>query len=152
MSGPDNCRRSEFDPLEISQAMLSREGLGPSWGVEVRSASTERVTVALRTTNEMANGFGMVHGGVIFALADSAFAYAANSQNELSVGQSATIEYVRPAQIGEVLTATAEITADHGRSAVYRIFVNNERGEIVAVAQARSRRLGKPTLPMERPE
>ncbi|WP_158588370.1 PaaI family thioesterase [Henriciella mobilis] len=152
MSGPDECRRSEFDPLEISQTMLSSEGLGPSWGVEVRSASLGRVTIALRTVNEMTNGFGMVHGGVIFALADSAFAYAANSENELSVGQSATIEYIRPARIGEVLIATAEMIADHGRSAVYRISVTNEEGEAVAVAQARSRRLGKPTLPMERPE
>lgn len=86
----------------------------------------------------MANGYDICHGGYIFALADSAFAFACNTYNRVTVAAGATIEFIRPARVGDRLTATASEAHKGGRTGVYDIQVTNQDGDLVAVFRGRS--------------
>lgn len=94
-----------------------------------------RMTVA----PHQANGHGICHGGVTFMLADSAFAYACNSRNVSTVAQHNMISFVEPAQVGDVLTATAREVSLTGRSGIYDIRVENQNGTVVAEMRGLSR-------------
>jgi len=87
----------------------------------------------------MLNGFEAIHGGMIFALADSAFAYACNSENKVTVAQQASIAFLSPAYAGEKLTAVAKREAGEGRSAVYNVVVTGPDDRVVATFQGLSR-------------
>jgi acyl-CoA thioesterase len=91
---------------------------------------------------DMANGHGIVHGGMIFSLADSAFAYACNSRNAITVAAHASISFLSPAKVGETLIAEAEERAREGRSGVYAVRVTADDGRIVAEFQGLSRQIG----------
>jgi acyl-CoA thioesterase len=83
----------------------------------------------------------MCHGGFIFTLADSAFAYSCNSHNHNAVASGCTIEYLAPAHVGDVLTATAEERALAGRSGIYDIEVSNQAGKRIALFRGKSHRI-----------
>jgi acyl-CoA thioesterase len=91
---------------------------------------------------DMLNGHGTVHGGLIFALADSAFAYACNSRNLRSVAAQASIVYLEPARAGDVLVAEAEERALVGRSGVYNVSVRTADGRAIAEFTGFSRSVG----------
>lgn len=97
--------------------------------------------MSLSITDDMVNGHGMCHGGIIFTLADSAFAYSCNSHNHNAVASGCTIEYLAPAHIGDVLTATAEERALAGRSGIYDIEVSNQQGKRIALFRGKSHRI-----------
>lgn len=97
--------------------------------------------MSLTVTEDMVNGHGMCHGGFIFTLADSAFAYACNSHNHNAVASGCSIEYLAPAQIGDVLTAIGEERALAGRSGIYDIEVNNQDGKRIALFRGKSHRI-----------
>jgi acyl-CoA thioesterase len=93
----------------------------------------------MRVEERMVNGHGICHGGFVFALADSAFAFACNSFNRRTVAQSNTITYLRPARLGETLTARAVQTAIAGRSGITDVTVSDAQGQVVAVFRGLSR-------------
>jgi len=97
--------------------------------------------MSLAITDDMVNGHGMCHGGFIFTLADSAFAYSCNSHNHNAVASGCTIEYLAPAHVGDVLTATAEERALAGRSGIYDIEVSNQDGKRIALFRGKSHRI-----------
>jgi acyl-CoA thioesterase len=91
---------------------------------------------------DMLNGHRIAHGGMIFALADTAFAYACNSRNVSTVAQQASIVFLAPAHEGERLSAEAKEQSLAGRSGVYAVTVRNGKGDTVAVFQGLSRAVG----------
>jgi acyl-CoA thioesterase len=97
--------------------------------------------MSLTITDDMVNGHGMCHGGFIFTLADSAFAYSCNSHNHNAVASGCTIDYLAPAHVGDVLTATAEERALAGRSGIYDIEVSNQAGKRIALFRGKSHRI-----------
>ena len=129
--------------LEIAQAMQAREGTGPAWDIKIEEARVGYSRLAMRIRADMTNGHGMVHGGMTFALADTAFAYACNSGNESTVGQAASIVYLAPAHEGEVLVAEAEMQARAGRSGVaqVKVFVQGT-DRVIAQFLGQSRTIG----------
>lgn len=100
---------SEADRLarRVADAMLAREGTGPAWGLVIEAVREGYALVSMRLRADMLNGHGIAHGGMIFSLADSAFAYACNSSNQTTVAQQASIAFLAPAYEGEVLLAEA---------------------------------------------
>jgi acyl-CoA thioesterase len=125
----------------VAETMLAREGTGPAWGLELEAAREGFARVAMTIRPDMLNGHGTAHGGMIFALADSAFAYACNSRNSTTVAQHASITFLAPAREGDRLTAEAQARAGEGRSGVYDVTVRCG-DQIVAVFQGLSRTLG----------
>ncbi len=135
---------SEADALarRVADTMLSKEGTGPAWGLVIEEAREAYARVRMLVRPDMANGHGIAHGGMIFALADSAFAYACNSRNATTVAAHASISFLSPAKVGEMLTAEAEERARNGRSGVYAVRVTADDGRTVAEFQGLSREIG----------
>ncbi len=135
----------------VAERLLAREGTGPAWGVEIEAAGEGWARVSIVVRPDMLNGHGTAHGGMVFALADTAFAYACNSRNVTSVAQSASIAFLSPARAGERLTAEAREAAVAGRSGVYHVAVRGEDGRAVAEFQGLSRAVGGPVIDEESP-
>lgn len=126
----------------VARAMLAAEGTGPAWGIVIEEARAgySRVSMALRP--DMLNGHGIAHGGVVFALADTAFAYVCNGRNEKAVAAQAGIVFLGSAAEGETLIAEAEELSTAGRSGVTRVAVRTTDGRAVAEFTGYSRTIG----------
>ncbi len=133
---------SENLARRVADAMLACEGTGPAWGVVIEEAREGCARVSMRLGAEMLNGHGIAHGGMIFCLADTAFAYACNSRNQTSVGQQASIVFLAPAQLGETLVADAREASRAGRSGVYQVSVKTSDGRTIAEFTGLSRTIG----------
>lgn len=135
---------NEADGLarRVADALWSREGTGRAWGIVIDDAREGYALIRMKVRDEMLNGHQSAHGGMIFALADTAFAYACNSRNETTVAQSATIAFLAPAAAGDVLIAEAQETARAGRSGVYQVSVKAADGRVIAEFTGLSRTIG----------
>ena len=98
--------------------------------------------MAMRVREDMLNGHRSCHGGYIFMLADSAFAFACNSHNHNAVGAGCTIDYLAPGRLGDLLSAEAVEQALLGKTGVYDVKVSNQDGRIVALLRGKSHRIG----------
>ena len=136
----DNMRNKDDElAREIGRAMNAREGTSAAWGLKYEDGGLGWARASMRIGKDMLNGHGSVHGGLIFALADNAFAYACNSRNQVTVAQQASITFLSAGKLGEVITATAREQAQVGRSGVYTVKVRGEDGRMIAVFQGQSR-------------
>ncbi|HEY9553680.1 hydroxyphenylacetyl-CoA thioesterase PaaI [Allosphingosinicella sp.] len=140
--------RTDPDQLatSVAHAMLAAEGTGPAWGIEIEEAREGYSRLRMELRADMLNGHGSAHGGMVFALADTAFAYACNSRNVRTVGAQATMVFLDGAKEGEVLIAEAQEAALVGRSGVYNVSVRTEDGRAVAEFQGFSRTVGGPFI------
>jgi len=130
----------------IARQMLSMEGTGPAWGVEIEEAREGYARIRMILRADMLNGHGIGHGGMIFALADTAFACACNSRNLRSVAAQASIVFLDSAREGETLVAECDERALVGRSGVYDVKVTGEGGRAIAEFQGFSRSIGGPVI------
>lgn len=121
-----------------SDAMWAGDRASKLLGMKVEEVRPGYARLSMRITRDMLNGYDTCHGGVIFTLADSAFGYACNSHNQLSVAASCSIDFLAPARAGDVLTATAVELARAGRAGVYDIRVEKQDGAVVATFRGRS--------------
>jgi acyl-CoA thioesterase len=110
-------------------------------GMRIEASGPGGATVSMRVRPDMVNGHGICHGGLVFALADSAFAFACNSYGDNTVAAGAAIEFLRPAREGDVLTAVAAERWRAGRAGIYEIEVRNQQGELVALFRGRSHQI-----------
>lgn len=109
-------------------------------------------TLSMTVRREMVNGHAIAHGGFIFTLADSAFAFACNTYNRVTVAQQNQITYVSPGKEGEVLTAEAVEVTRTGRSGTYDVTVRGEDNRVVALMRGLSRTIQGQTFPEEETE
>ncbi len=135
---------NEADKLarRVAETLLQREGTGPAWGIEIVEAREGYSSIRMKVRDDMLNGHRIGHGGMIFALADTAFAYACNSRNENTVAQNASISFLTPAQPGEVLSAEAREVSRAGRSGIYQVSVRGQDGRPIAEFTGLSRTIG----------
>ena len=147
---------AEPSPQQNAQAVadLVREGMfandraSKALGMQVLEVAPGRAVLAMAVREDMLNGHDICHGGLMATLADSAFAFACNSYNELTVAAGFSIDIVAPARLGDVLTARCEEQSKAGRTGVYDAEITNQRGERVALFRGRSYTLkGKPAVP-----
>jgi acyl-CoA thioesterase len=127
---------------KVARAMLAAEGTGPAWGIVIEEAREGYARIRMPVTAAMLNGHGTAHGGMLFALADTAFAYACNGRNLRSVAAQASIVYLEPARAGDMLIAEAEERALVGRSGVYHVAVRTADGRPIAEFTGFSRTVG----------
>ena len=126
----------------VANAMLAAEGTGPAWDIRIEEARARYARLSMNVRGDMLNGHGIVHGGMVFALADTAFAYACNGHNEKAVAAQASIVFLGSASEGETLVAEAEEIATAGRSGVTRVAVRTAEGRAIAEFTGYSRRIG----------
>lgn len=131
-----------MDALEIAREsariMWSEDNATRHVGMELVSVEPGRARLSLKVRDEFTNGHGMCHGGYIFMLADSAFAFACNSHNQRAVAASAAIEFIAAAQRGDVLTAECAEQSRGGRSGLYDTRVTDQNGRLIALFRGRS--------------
>lgn len=128
--------------LKIARALNAAETTSPVWDLKVEEAGAGWARCSMVVGADMLNGLGTAHGGMIFALADTAFAYACNSRNVRTFAQHASISYLSPGRPGEKLTAVAREDAAEGRTGVYTVTVTGEDQRNVAIFQGLSRTAG----------
>lgn len=135
------------EPLKIATKLHSLEGTGPAWGIRIEEVRHGYARIAMAVRNDMLNGHGTAHGGMIFGLADTAFAYACNTRNEKTVGAQASIIYLDAAFEGETLVAEALERARAGKVGAYSVAVTTTEGRAIADFQGYSRLVSGPSVP-----
>ncbi len=115
-------------------------------GISIVEVKEAYAVMKMAVKPEMMNGHGVCHGGLIFMLADTAFAYACNSRNDINLAQSCTIDFVLPGRAGEELTAVAEQCAQTGRTGLYDVQIKRPGGEVIAYFRGRSYQVKGKTL------
>lgn len=134
-----------------AEAMWNGDSASQRLGMTVDHIAPGQATLSMTVTDAMSNGHGNAHGGYIFALADSAFAFACNTYNQVTVGQHCSISYLIPGRIGDRLTATATEVSRRGRSGMYDVRITNAAGETVAEFRGHSRTVKGTHLPVDDP-
>lgn len=112
--------------------------------IEIREAGA--ATANMQVRDDMVNGFDICHGGMVFALADTAFAFACNAYDRVTFAASASIDFLRPAMLGDMLRATASEEYRGSRSAYYLVKVKNQNDDLVALFRGRSVSRDEPVL------
>jgi acyl-CoA thioesterase len=125
----------------VVAAMYARDRASQALGIELAAVGPGHAELTMTVRAQMLNGHAICHGGFIFTLADSAFAYACNSYNLATVASGCAIDFVAPAREGDVLTALAQERSVSGRTGVYDIEVKNQRGETIAYFRGKSYRI-----------
>ena len=137
-----NRRASETDRQRTAEraveALWRGDAASRELGMIIESCGPGRAVVTMRVRSDMVNGHRICHGGLIFALADSAFAFACNSYGDNTVAAGASIDFLAPGREGDVLRAVATERWRAGRSGLYEIEVRNQRDEMVALFRGRS--------------
>ena len=119
--------------IEVVNHMMKNDLFSQWLGIEVLSVSEGHSKVKMTVRKEMVNGFGIVHGGIAFSLADSAFAFACNNRNNLSVALDTSINFTKPVHVGDVLLAEA-VEIHNGKSTgLYHITITNQNHHAVAL-------------------
>ena len=125
-----------------AEALFARDSASRMLGICVVDVKPGYARVTMTVRPDMVNGHRTCHGGLIFTLADSAFAVSCNSYNETTVAAAASIDFLAPAFAGDELSAEANELWRSGRSGLYEITVINQRGERIALFRGRSHRTG----------
>lgn len=138
------------NPGSLSSAVVSHmmeNDFFSQWmGVEVLEVKEGYSRIRMTIRNEMVNGFGIVHGGLPFSLADSAFAFACNNRNNLSVALDVTITFTKAVNVGDVLTAEAKEIHNGRSTGVYLVSITNQKNEQIALFKGTCFRTGKKLL------
>lgn len=121
-----------------AEAMFSRDQASQQLGMKIISVAPGRAVLTMTVDNRMVQGHGACHGGYLFTLADSAFAFACNTYDKATVASGCTIEYVNPAKEGDLLTATAQELSRGNRTGVYDITITNQNQQVVAYFRGKS--------------
>ena len=123
------------------RVMYANDHASRALGIMLEEIRPGYARMRMTVRKDMVNGHDLCHGGIIFTLADSAFAFACNSYNHVTVAQSAAIEFLASGRLGDVLTAVGEERHVRGRNGVYDIAVTNQDGERIALFRGKSFRL-----------
>jgi acyl-CoA thioesterase len=125
----------------VAAEMFARDRASQAMGMRISKVGPGRAELTMKVRADMLNGHDTCHGGFIFTLADSAFAFACNSANMTTVASGCSIDFIAPAREDDVLTAIGEERSLSGRTGVYDIEVRNQRGETVALFRGKSYRI-----------
>jgi len=132
---------AKFLAEHVAERMFENDRASRTLGMAIAKVGPGSAKLTMTVRPDMVNGHAICHGGFIFTLADSAFAFACNSNNFNTVAQGCSIEYLAPAREGDVLTAVAQERSLAGRTGVYDIEVTNQRGETIALFRGKSYRI-----------
>ncbi|MFY7878952.1 MAG: hydroxyphenylacetyl-CoA thioesterase PaaI [Lacibacter sp.] len=133
-------------PQEVAAHVLSQDAFSQWLGIEILDIKEGYSKIKMQIRQEMVNGLGIIHGGVTFSMADSAFAFACNNRNNLSVALDTSINFIKPVHIGDVLIAEARELHNGKSTGLYQIEIYNQKEHLVAQFKGLCYRTGKPCL------
>ncbi len=127
----------------VAAHILQQDEFSKWLGIKILRISEGESTIQMTVRPEMLSGLGIVHGGIAFSLADTAFALACNSRNTLSVALDTSINFLKPVNVGDVLTATAKELHNGKSTGLYSVTVTNQFGHVAAVFKGTCFRTGR---------
>lgn len=130
----------------VERLMAADASINSLLGLTLAAVAPGHAACKLVVRDELVNSHQVCHGGIIFALADTALAYASCSTNRSGVTQAANIIFTRPAKIGDVLTATATVESDGRRASSCSVRVTNQKDQLVALVSAANLRFDEPII------
>lgn len=130
-------------PQAVVDHMMKHDLFSQWLGIDVLEIKTGYSKIKMTVRPEMVNGFGIVHGGIAFSLADSAFAFACNNRNNLSVALDTSINFTKPVHVDDVLVAEAREIHNGRSTGLYQIIINNQHDHVVAIFKGTCFRTGK---------
>ncbi|CAN5857973.1 hypothetical protein BH23ACT10_BH23ACT10_36120 [soil metagenome] len=149
-SRPSVAAADDVDPDEIArrcaERMYATDRASQELGIEISEVVPGRARAKMTVTEHMVNGHDLCHGGYVFLLADTAFAFACNTYDQVTVAASGDVVFVRSALRGQQLVAEAVERVRHGRSGIYDVTVRTADGDVIAEFRGGSRALGRPIL------
>lgn len=134
-------------PQEVVTQMMQNDQFSQWLGIEVLDIKEGYSKIKMTIRNEMLNGLGIIHGGVTFSLADSAFAFACNNRNQLSVALDTSVNFIKPVHVGDVLTAEAKELHNGKSTGLYHIEIFNQKNHLVAQFKGLCYRTDKELIP-----
>lgn len=142
---------ARMTPQELAEAcaevMWNDDSASQRLGMKLIHIAPGHATLEMTLTDQMTNGHGNAHGGYLFTLADSAFAFACNTYNQRTVGQHCSVTYLAPGALGDRLTATAHEVTRKGRSGIYDVQITREDGTVIVEFRGHSRTVTGTFLP-----
>jgi len=132
---------------DCAHHMFAQDAASKALGINIETIKPGCATATMTVTDVMLNGYNTCHGGMIFCLADSAFAFACNSHNEAAVAAGCTIDFLRPGMLGDLLSAVATQQHQGKRSGIYYVEVTNQNAQLVALFKGNSARINATVLP-----
>lgn len=132
---------------KVADALYARDVTAQKLGMTIEDVGMGRCRLEMKVASDMVNGHDVAHGGYIFTLADTAFAYACNGRNQVTLAQHAQITFISPGRAGETLVADARELSRTGRSGLYDITVTGDDGRLVAAFRGASRSISGQTDP-----
>jgi len=139
MDSADTARR-------CADAMYARDAASQALGIRIEIPGAGEAVAHMTVREDMVNGFDVCHGGLLFTLADTAFAFACNAYDDLTFAAAASIDFLRPARLGNVLRAMAREDYRGSKSGFYTVEIRNQDDEVVAVFRGRSSSTGEALL------
>jgi acyl-CoA thioesterase len=121
-----------------AKALLARDHASDALGIKLIEVRPGYACMQMAVRRDMVNIHGTAHGGMVFTLADTAFGYACNTHNKVAVASNCSIDFLRPAHLDDILTATAVEQTVIGRNGVYDVRIDNNKGELVALFRGKS--------------
>ena len=132
----------------VRDGMFARDRAAQSLAMRITHIAPGEATIEMAVRGDMLNGFDTCHGGYITTLGDTAFAYACNTRNEITVASGLSVDFVAPGRPGDVLVAEAKELSQAGRTGVYDVTIRNQQGQLIALFRGKSYSMkGKPTVP-----
>lgn len=132
----------------VRDGMFARDQAAQSLAMRITHIAPGEATIEMPVRDDMLNGFATCHGGYITTLGDTAFAYACNTRNEMTVASGLSVDFVAPGRAGDVLVAEAKEQSQAGRTGVYDVTIRNRQGQLIALLRGKSYSVkGKPTVP-----
>src|SRR5438105_6522048 len=145
----------EHEPQALAErvgaAMFARDRASQALGMALLAIRPGYARMSMTVRDDMVNGHDICHGGLIFTLADSTFAFACNSHNKVTVAAGCSIEFLKPGKAGDVLTCEGVEQVLQGRHGIYDMKVTNQRGEVVAVFRGKSAHIQGTVIPEVQP-
>jgi len=144
--------RADFEAQALAErvgaGMYAEDAASQSLGLKIDAMGPGYARLVMTVRADMLNGFKICHGGLITALADSAFAFACNSKNHLTLAAGITVDFMAPAKEGDVLSAAASEVSHSGRTGICDVVVTNQNGDTIAVLRGRAHRMkDRQTIP-----
>jgi acyl-CoA thioesterase len=132
---------------KVVSHMMEKDLFSQWLGIDVLEIKEGYSKIKMTVRKEMINGFGIVHGGIAFSLADSAFAFACNNRNVLSVALDTAINFIKPIHVDDILTAETKEIHNGKSTGLYHITITNQKEHVVAVFKGTCYRTDKSLLP-----
>ena len=148
MQATDHSLTAQETAERVRDGMFARDRAAQGLAMRITHIAPGAATIEMPVRDDMLNGFDICHGGFITTLGDTAFAYACNTRNELTVASGLSVDFVAPGRPGDVLVAEAKELSQAGRTGVYDVTIRNRQGQLIALFRGKSYSMkGKPTVP-----